>query len=73
MIGAPRTVVATLNGESVTVPVGTLLGDLLAARGIEPTRIAVERNGQVVPRAERGALCLEDGDVFEVVEFVGGG
>ena len=69
----PSTVRATVNGEDVVVPPGTLLLDFLATRGVEPSRIAVERNGDVVPRAGQSGLMIAPGDVFEVVHFVGGG
>ena len=36
-------------------------------------RLAVERNGNIVPRARYGETVLEDGDVLEIVRFVGGG
>lgn len=35
--------------------------------------VAVERNGQIVPRTEFGAAVLTDGDELEIVSFVGGG
>jgi thiamine biosynthesis protein ThiS len=64
---------ATLNGEAVEVAEGTRLVDLLRERGVDGRRLAVERNREVVPRAEHEALVVGDGDVFEVVHFVGGG
>ena len=38
-----------------------------------PTRIAVERNGEIVPKRLYGETVLQDNDVIEVVSFVGGG
>ena len=38
-----------------------------------PQRIAVERNGEIVPRRTYGETVLQDGDVLEIVSFVGGG
>lgn len=64
---------ATINGEAVEVAQGTLLTSFLASRGVDGRRIAVERNGEVVPRALHAELPILDGDVFEIVHFVGGG
>ena len=36
-------------------------------------RIAIERNGQILPKAKYDQTVLEDGDSLEVVSFVGGG
>ena len=62
-----------LNGEDCQATAGTRLVDFLAARGIDPERIALERNREVVPRERQAELRLAEGDVFEVVHFVGGG
>ena len=66
-------VTITVNGESWAVPAESLLVDILAERGIDPARIAVERNREVVPRSEHAELRACDGDAFEIVHFVGGG
>ena len=41
--------------------------------GFDPARVAVERNGTIVPKNEFPALHLAEEDVLEVVSFVGGG
>ena len=64
---------ATINGEAIEVGAGTRLVEVLASRGVDVRRIAVERNREVVPRARQGEVVVEDGDVYEVVHFVGGG
>ena len=64
---------ATVNGEAVEAPPGTRLLDFLAERGVDPRRIAVERNREVVPRAAHAAAVMEEGDIYEVVHLVGGG
>ena len=46
---------------------------LLAAEGFDFGRIAVERNGDIVPKGLYGQTILRDGDTLEVVRFVGGG
>ena len=50
-----------------------LLAEYLAGTDYNPKRIAVERNGEIVPKAAYGETILQDGDVIEVVNFVGGG
>jgi thiamine biosynthesis protein ThiS len=62
----------TVNGESRTVAAGASIADLLESLGVASPRIAVERNRDIVPKAEY-ATALAEGDVFEVVELVGGG
>ena len=52
---------------------GKPLAQLLEELGYQAGRIAVERNGEIVPKAQYGAVTLEDGDTLEVVRFVGGG
>ena len=63
----------TVNGESRTVAAGASISDLLESLGVASPRIAVERNRDIVPKAEYAATALAEGDVFEVVELVGGG
>jgi thiazole synthase len=63
----------TVNGEPQTAPPGTTVGALLAAMGIDPARVAVERNQDVVPRKTWADARLADGDKIEIVAFVGGG
>ena len=62
-----------LNGRDAEAPEGSTLAALLGTLGLATGRIAVERNGRVVPRAEFGAVVLTEGDVLEVVQLVGGG
>jgi thiamine biosynthesis protein ThiS len=46
---------------------------LLTRLGLEPAKIAVERNLEIVPRSQYGATALADGDRLEIVQFIGGG
>ncbi|HZI17142.1 MAG TPA: sulfur carrier protein ThiS [Pyrinomonadaceae bacterium] len=62
-----------VNGEEREVPEGTTLGGLVGLLGLVPERLAVERNRQVVRRAEWAGTPLEEGDAIEIVHFVGGG
>ena len=63
----------TVNGEARDVPEGATVATLLAAMGATGGRVAVERNREIVPRAEHGTARLAEGDQIEVVQFVGGG
>lgn len=62
----------TVNGEARELPEGATVAELVAALGISGP-VAVERNRDVVPRAEHATTRLADGDQLEVVHFVGGG
>jgi len=62
-----------LNGEPHRQPAGSTLLDLLAGLGRDPRTVAVERNGDIVPRSAYGSTRLEAGDRLEVVHFVQGG
>ncbi|HKQ97793.1 MAG TPA: sulfur carrier protein ThiS [Candidatus Polarisedimenticolia bacterium] len=62
-----------LNGEPRDLESGTTIERLLRDLDLPTARLAVERNGDVVPRAAHAGAVLEDGDVVEVVRFVGGG
>ncbi len=63
----------TVNGEGQEVPVGTTVRGLIELLTLTEGPVAVERNGEVVPRAEHGSAGLAEGDILEVVHFVGGG
>ena len=63
----------TVNGESRRVPKGISVANLALELGLEPTRVAVERNLEIVPRSTLGQVQVEDGDDYEIVTFVGGG
>lgn len=47
--------------------------EVITELGYEKSRIAVERNEMIVPKASYEETILEDGDIVEVVSFVGGG
>lgn len=61
-----------INGEPRDVAHGTTLATLLQLLGADGP-VAVERNRAIVPRAQHACTELSDGDVLEVVHFVGGG
>jgi sulfur carrier protein len=62
-----------LNGRSVDVPDGQSVGDLVRVHADERRRVAVARNGEVVPRGEWDATRLVEGDQVEVLAPVAGG
>ena len=62
-----------VNGDSKDVPEGTTVRALLESLGLGDTLVAVERNEDVVPRAQHADTALDPGDRVEVVHFVGGG
>ncbi len=63
----------TVNGEIRTTPRGTTVASLLAAMGVDPARVAVEKNRDVVPRRTWSEAPVADGDHIEIVSFIGGG
>jgi thiamine biosynthesis protein ThiS len=66
-------VAITVNGEAMRLPAGASVSDLLARLAVATPRVAVERNREILPKARYPGTPLADGDVFEVVELVGGG
>lgn len=68
-----RTVSIRVNGSHRRVRAGLSVADLALELGLEPTKVAVERNLEIVPRSTLGTIEVEDGDEFEIVTFVGGG
>ena len=62
-----------VNGEHRRVPGGTSIAEMVNLLGLDPRRVAVERNLEVIPRSRLGQVCVEDGDDYEIVHFVGGG
>ena len=62
-----------INGEERQAADGLSLIGLLEWLQIRPGRVVVERNREIVPRDAYGATMLADGDVLEIVHFVGGG
>ncbi len=63
----------TVNGEGQEVAAGTTVRGLIERLDLAGGPVAVERNGEVVPRAEHAATALVEGDVVEIVHLVGGG
>ena len=70
-IAGPLSII--LNGEARRVAAGGSVADLVREIGLDPAKVAVERNLEIVPRSSLAATVLADGDVLEIVHFVGGG
>jgi sulfur carrier protein len=63
----------SLNGALRDIPDQTSVLGLLEALGYAGKRVAVERNGEIVPKSQHAATLLTDGDQLEIVVAVGGG
>ena len=68
----PDTIAITVNGDPRRTSAATLTA-LLAELGLDPAKVAVERNLEIVPRSTHADVMLADGDQLEIVHFVGGG
>ena len=49
------------------------LSDIIIKSNLDPTCVAVELNGKIIPRADFKSTMMKDGDSLEIVHFVGGG
>ena len=70
---AKELISVTVNGEPRTIAAGATIAAMLKEIGIDPSKVAVERNLEVVPRSTLREVRASDGDAFEIVHFVGGG
>lgn len=62
-----------VNGRELWIETGATIQDYLLTNGYTAQWVAVERNEEIVPRKAFGETLLEEGDVLEIVSFVGGG
>ncbi len=63
----------TVNGEPRRIATGASIADLVMSLELDPKKVAVEHNGEIAPRSTLSDVSLSDGDVLEIVHFVGGG
>ena len=63
----------TVNGQAVSLEKPITVAEYLAQNQYQIERIAVEMNGEILPKKNYAAVTLKDGDKLEVVSFVGGG
>jgi thiamine biosynthesis protein ThiS len=67
------TISATINGKLVELPAGTTVSAFLAGRELHERLVVVERNGEIIKRTTFPNVVVEEGDLLEIVHFVGGG
>jgi sulfur carrier protein len=63
----------TINGDVREVPAGLTVAGLIEHLGLHPRLIVVEHNREIVDRQKYDEIPVSEGDVFELVHFVGGG
>ena len=63
----------TVNGDPLDVPDDLTVAALVVHLGLTTGPVAVERNREIVPRAEHASTRVVEGDRLEIVHFVGGG
>ena len=66
-------ITVTINGEARQFEQTLLFNELVERLGLAGKRIALERNGEIVPRSQFGSRTVADGDTLEIVVAVGGG
>jgi sulfur carrier protein len=66
-------IAVTINGELREFEAALSLAQLLDCLGLAGKKLALERNGEIIPRSRFGAQTLQDGDRLEIVAAVGGG
>jgi sulfur carrier protein len=66
-------ITVSINGTARQLPNATVVAALIEEMGLTGKRIALERNGEIVPRSSFLQLMLEEGDKLEIVVAVGGG
>ena len=70
---ACRMLQLTINGEARTLPSGSTLADMVGAYGVDIREVAVMKGDTIIPRSAYANTALENGDVIELVSFIGGG
>lgn len=63
----------TVNGKSIGLSENITVSEYLKQNQYRPKRIAIELNGSILPKSAYNSTILKDGDVMEIVSFVGGG
>jgi thiamine biosynthesis protein ThiS len=62
-----------VNGEERATKAGATVTDLLHEMGLDPGRVAIERNLEILSRPDWQKTSIQPGDRYEIVQFVGGG
>ncbi len=63
----------SVNGESKELAAAMTVEEFLKDLGVDPRKVAVERNLEIVPKSSFAHMKIEDGDRLEIVQFIGGG
>ena len=66
-------ITVTVNGEQRSAKPGSTVTDLLVEMGLDPGRVAIERNLEILSRPDWQKTAVQPGDRDEIVQFVGGG
>ncbi len=69
----PRSVLISLNGDDREIPAGLTVRELLSHLDLNERLVVVERNREVLRRAQYRDVQVRQGDEIELVHFVGGG
>ena len=72
-VQSDTTIEIIVNGEARAVPAETRVSELVAQMGLQPERVALELNREILARSNWSATVLMAGDRLEIVHFVGGG
>jgi len=62
-----------VNGEERPFEEGQSVQDLLMSIGLDPKKVAIERNLEIVPKSQFADILVQDEDKIEIVHFIGGG
>ncbi len=71
--GIGKLITITVNGDEKTISPNTNVWDFLTGLGLDPLKVAVERNLVIVSKSTFKDVMLTDGDQLEIVHFIGGG
>ncbi len=72
-VSSPAMIQVRVNGEAQELAAGTTIAGLLEQLELQGRRLAVERNEEIVPRAQHASTELQAGDELEIVHAIGGG
>ena len=62
-----------VNGDTLELPAGTTLSELLTQLSLSGVKVAIELNREIVPRSKHETHLLQEGDELEIVHAIGGG
>jgi thiamine biosynthesis protein ThiS len=63
----------TVNGNEQKITDRTSIAALLKSVDVDPEQVVAEHNGQIISPESYGEIYLSDGDIIELIQFVGGG